>query len=172
MSDICNLHWIWEIIRRYVLHATAAILCNVVVKLWMLLRKMVIFWLQDGIKKVVELHLVTQKVQFLEAWCFVLYGSVVQPSQYSKWHDVPMSFYVYFCEKQSSDCSSFFLLLFCFSWQRELDATATILANRQDESEQSRKKLIEQSREFKKNTPEVRRKAISVCWVYCSSIWY
>nr|XP_020011989.1 uncharacterized protein LOC109681581 isoform X3 [Castor canadensis] len=42
------------------------------------------------------------------------------------------------------------------SW-RELDATATVLANRQDESEQSRKRLIEQSREFKKNTPEVRR---------------
>ncbi|KAM9370738.1 protein CASP isoform 4-T4 [Phaethornis superciliosus] len=39
--------------------------------------------------------------------------------------------------------------------QRELDTTATILANRQDESEQSRKKLIEQSREFKKNTPEI-----------------
>nr|XP_021527789.1 protein CASP-like isoform X2 [Aotus nancymaae] len=38
--------------------------------------------------------------------------------------------------------------------QRELDATATVLANRQDESEQSRKRLIEQSREFKKNTPE------------------
>uniref|UniRef100_A0A8C3KP80 Protein CASP n=1 Tax=Calidris pygmaea TaxID=425635 RepID=A0A8C3KP80_9CHAR len=31
---------------------------------------------------------------------------------------------------------------------RELDATATILANRQDESEQSRKKLIEQSLSF------------------------
>uniref|UniRef100_A0A670Y6P6 Protein CASP n=1 Tax=Pseudonaja textilis TaxID=8673 RepID=A0A670Y6P6_PSETE len=41
---------------------------------------------------------------------------------------------------------------------RELDATATVLANRQDESEQSRKKLIEQSREFKKNTPEDLRK--------------
>ncbi|KAJ8798793.1 hypothetical protein J1605_016596 [Eschrichtius robustus] len=38
---------------------------------------------------------------------------------------------------------------------RELDATATVLANRQDESEQSRKRLIEQSREFKKNTPEL-----------------
>uniref|UniRef100_A0A2K6MID6 Protein CASP n=2 Tax=Cercopithecidae TaxID=9527 RepID=A0A2K6MID6_RHIBE len=38
---------------------------------------------------------------------------------------------------------------------RELDATATVLANRQDESEQSRKRLIEQSREFKKNTPEI-----------------
>uniref|UniRef100_A0A8C3KND7 Protein CASP n=1 Tax=Calidris pygmaea TaxID=425635 RepID=A0A8C3KND7_9CHAR len=48
-----------------------------------------------------------------------------------------------------------------FFLQRELDATATILANRQDESEQSRKKLIEQSREFKKNTPEDLRKQVA-----------
>ncbi|XP_073931767.1 homeobox protein cut-like 1 isoform X4 [Castor canadensis] len=46
------------------------------------------------------------------------------------------------------------------SW-RELDATATVLANRQDESEQSRKRLIEQSREFKKNTPEDLRKQVA-----------
>uniref|UniRef100_A0A671VGS9 Protein CASP n=1 Tax=Sparus aurata TaxID=8175 RepID=A0A671VGS9_SPAAU len=39
--------------------------------------------------------------------------------------------------------------------QKELDATATQLANRQDESEQTRKKLIDLSREFKKNTPEI-----------------
>uniref|UniRef100_A0A8C4Y2X1 Homeobox protein cut-like n=1 Tax=Gopherus evgoodei TaxID=1825980 RepID=A0A8C4Y2X1_9SAUR len=45
--------------------------------------------------------------------------------------------------------------------ERELDATATVLANRQDESEQSRKKLIEQSREFKKNTPEDLRKQVA-----------
>ncbi|XP_039770393.1 homeobox protein cut-like 1 isoform X2 [Ornithorhynchus anatinus] len=45
--------------------------------------------------------------------------------------------------------------------QRELDATATVLANRQDESEQSRKRLIEQSREFKKNTPEDLRKLVA-----------
>ncbi|XP_043909962.1 protein CASP isoform X1 [Protopterus annectens] len=45
--------------------------------------------------------------------------------------------------------------------QRELDATATVLANRQDESEESRKKLIEQSREFKKNTPEDLRKQVA-----------
>ncbi|XP_067101850.1 cut-like homeobox 1b isoform X1 [Osmerus mordax] len=45
--------------------------------------------------------------------------------------------------------------------QRELDATATQLANRQDESEQSRKKLIDQSREFKKNTPEDVRKQVA-----------
>uniref|UniRef100_A0A8C2GHJ3 Protein CASP n=1 Tax=Cyprinus carpio TaxID=7962 RepID=A0A8C2GHJ3_CYPCA len=38
---------------------------------------------------------------------------------------------------------------------RELDSTATLLASRQDDSEQSRKKLIDQSRDFKKNTPEV-----------------
>ena len=40
--------------------------------------------------------------------------------------------------------------------QKELDTTATQLANRQDESEQARKQLIDQSREFKKTTPEVR----------------
>ncbi len=34
---------------------------------------------------------------------------------------------------------------------------AAALANRQDESEQSRKILIDQSREFKKNTPEVSK---------------
>ncbi|KAI4880435.1 hypothetical protein NFI96_018416, partial [Prochilodus magdalenae] len=38
--------------------------------------------------------------------------------------------------------------------QKELDATATALTTRQDENEQSRKKLIDQSRELKKNTPE------------------
>nr|XP_049582530.1 cut-like homeobox 1b isoform X3 [Syngnathus scovelli] len=45
--------------------------------------------------------------------------------------------------------------------QKELDATATQLANRQDESEQSRKKLIDLSREFKKNTPEDFRKQVA-----------
>ncbi|XP_067307610.1 cut-like homeobox 1b isoform X1 [Pseudorasbora parva] len=45
--------------------------------------------------------------------------------------------------------------------QRELDGTATLLASRQDDSEHSRKKLIEQSREFKKNTPEDLRKLVS-----------
>jgi homeobox protein cut-like len=39
--------------------------------------------------------------------------------------------------------------------QRELDSTATELASKQDESDAARKKLVEQSREFKKNTPEV-----------------
>ncbi|XP_055736649.1 cut-like homeobox 1b isoform X7 [Salvelinus fontinalis] len=47
------------------------------------------------------------------------------------------------------------------SLTRELDATATQLANRQDESEQSRKKLIDQSRDFKKNTPEDVRKQVA-----------
>ncbi|XP_067362863.1 homeobox protein cut-like 1 isoform X3 [Channa argus] len=45
--------------------------------------------------------------------------------------------------------------------QKELDATATQLANRQDESEQSRKKLIDLSREFKKNIPEDLRKQVA-----------
>ncbi|KAM3868981.1 homeobox protein cut-like 1 [Diretmus argenteus] len=45
--------------------------------------------------------------------------------------------------------------------QKDLDATATALANRQDESEQARKKLIDQSREFKKNTPEDLRKQVA-----------
>ncbi|TRY89079.1 hypothetical protein DNTS_009802 [Danionella cerebrum] len=45
--------------------------------------------------------------------------------------------------------------------QRELDSTATLLASRQDDSEQSRKKLIDQSREFKKNTPEDLRKLVA-----------
>eukprot|EP00062_Callorhinchus_milii_P022195 gi/632979782/ref/XP_007906663.1/ PREDICTED: protein CASP [Callorhinchus milii] len=48
-----------------------------------------------------------------------------------------------------------------FHSMRELDATATVLANRQDESEQSRKRLIEESREFKKNTPEDFRKLVA-----------
>uniref|UniRef100_A0A8C3KQD9 Homeobox protein cut-like n=1 Tax=Calidris pygmaea TaxID=425635 RepID=A0A8C3KQD9_9CHAR len=38
--------------------------------------------------------------------------------------------------------------MICVCFALELDATATILANRQDESEQSRKKLIEQSLSF------------------------
>ncbi|RUS79188.1 hypothetical protein EGW08_013046, partial [Elysia chlorotica] len=45
--------------------------------------------------------------------------------------------------------------------QRELDTTATELANRQDESEGSRKRLVEQSRDFKKNTPEDIRKIVA-----------
>ncbi|XP_077995438.1 protein CASP-like [Glandiceps talaboti] len=45
--------------------------------------------------------------------------------------------------------------------QRELDSAATELANRQDESDSSRKRLVEQSREFKKNTPEEIRKTVA-----------
>ncbi|XP_052072662.1 homeobox protein cut-like 1 isoform X7 [Mytilus californianus] len=49
----------------------------------------------------------------------------------------------------------------CFEIQKELDTTATELANRQDESDASRKRLVEQSREFKKNTPEDVRKLVA-----------
>jgi homeobox protein cut-like len=45
--------------------------------------------------------------------------------------------------------------------QRELDTTATELAQRQDESDANRKKLVEQSREFKKGTPEDVRKVVA-----------
>ncbi|CAL8302441.1 unnamed protein product, partial [Gadus morhua 'NCC'] len=44
---------------------------------------------------------------------------------------------------------------------KDLDATAAVLANRQDESEQARKQLIDQSREFKKTTPEDLRKQVA-----------
>nr|XP_020011988.1 uncharacterized protein LOC109681581 isoform X2 [Castor canadensis] len=55
---------------------------------------------------------------------------------------------------QPRDSARWMLCVAGAKLKRELDATATVLANRQDESEQSRKRLIEQSREFKKNTPE------------------
>ena len=42
--------------------------------------------------------------------------------------------------------------------QKALDLTATDLASRQDDSEVSRKKLVELSRDFKKNTPDEARK--------------
>lgn len=45
--------------------------------------------------------------------------------------------------------------------QRTLDENASELAARQDESEESRKKLVELSREFKKNTPEDVRKQVA-----------
>ncbi|XP_068230347.1 protein CASP-like isoform X3 [Palaemon carinicauda] len=45
--------------------------------------------------------------------------------------------------------------------QRDLDETASELATRQDESEVSRKKLVELSREFKKNTPDDVRKHVA-----------
>ena len=43
--------------------------------------------------------------------------------------------------------------------QRQLDVQATEIAQRQDESEASRKKLVELSREFKKNSSEVNNLA-------------
>lgn len=45
--------------------------------------------------------------------------------------------------------------------QKNLDTTATEIANRQDESDISRKKLVDQSRDFKKNTPEDVRKVVA-----------
>lgn len=39
--------------------------------------------------------------------------------------------------------------------QKQLEATATEIANRQDDSDTSRKRLVEQSKEFKKTTTEV-----------------
>ena len=40
--------------------------------------------------------------------------------------------------------------------QKQLEATATEIANRQDDSDASRKRLVEQSKEFKKTTTEVK----------------
>uniref|UniRef100_A0A8D1HWI0 Protein CASP n=1 Tax=Sus scrofa TaxID=9823 RepID=A0A8D1HWI0_PIG len=62
---------------------------------------------------------------------------------------------------QPRDSARWMLCVVEAELKRELDATATVLANRQDESEQSRKRLIEQSREFKKNTPEDLRKQVA-----------
>ncbi|XP_044088727.1 protein CASP isoform X5 [Neovison vison] len=62
---------------------------------------------------------------------------------------------------QPPDSARWMLCVAGAKLKRELDATATVLANRQDESEQSRKRLIEQSREFKKNTPEDLRKHVA-----------
>ncbi|XP_006504417.1 homeobox protein cut-like 1 isoform X8 [Mus musculus] len=62
---------------------------------------------------------------------------------------------------QPQDSARWMLCVAGAKLKRELDATATVLANRQDESEQSRKRLIEQSREFKKNTPEDLRKQVA-----------
>ena len=41
-----------------------------------------------------------------------------------------------------------------------MDQTATNLANRKDESDTSRKKLIVESKKFKKDTPEEARKQV------------
>ncbi|XP_052802047.1 homeobox protein cut-like 1 isoform X2 [Mya arenaria] len=45
--------------------------------------------------------------------------------------------------------------------QKDLDTTATELASRQDESDTSRKRLVELSREFKRTTPEDIRKIVA-----------
>ncbi|XP_071030955.1 homeobox protein cut-like 1 isoform X4 [Oncorhynchus clarkii lewisi] len=77
---------------------------------------------------------------------------------------VSASHSVSICLKMAANAGSMFQYWKRFDLQqlqRELDATATALANRQDESEQSRKKLIDQSREFKKNTPEDLRKLVA-----------
>uniref|UniRef100_A0A3Q1IR96 Protein CASP n=2 Tax=Anabas testudineus TaxID=64144 RepID=A0A3Q1IR96_ANATE len=75
-------------------------------------------------------------------------------------HLIPVSI----CLKMAANAGSMFQYWKRFDLQqlqKELDATATQLANRQDESEQSRKKLIDLSREFKKNTPEDLRKQVA-----------
>ncbi|GAB1602343.1 protein CASP-like [Argonauta hians] len=45
--------------------------------------------------------------------------------------------------------------------QKNLDTTATQIANRQDDSDANRKKLVDLSRDFKKNTPEDVRKVVA-----------
>ena len=50
-----------------------------------------------------------------------------------------------------------FVSKFSCNRQKSLDTTAAELAERQDGSDISRKKLVELSRDFKKNTPEVRQ---------------
>jgi len=45
--------------------------------------------------------------------------------------------------------------------QKNLDVTANDLATKQDESDVSRKQLVELSRDFKKNTPDVTRKQVA-----------
>ncbi|XP_008307910.1 cut-like homeobox 1b isoform X2 [Cynoglossus semilaevis] len=75
-------------------------------------------------------------------------------------HLIPVSI----CLKMAANAGSMFQYWKRFDLQqlqKELDTTATQLANRQDESEQSRKKLIDLSREFKKNTPEDFRKQVA-----------
>uniref|UniRef100_A0A8C5EG34 Protein CASP n=2 Tax=Gouania willdenowi TaxID=441366 RepID=A0A8C5EG34_GOUWI len=75
-------------------------------------------------------------------------------------HLIPVSI----CLKMAANAGSMFQYWKRFDLQqlqKELDATATLLASRQDESEQSRKKLIDLSREFKKNTAEDLRKQVA-----------
>ena len=49
-----------------------------------------------------------------------------------------------------------FTTIVCVLFQRELDSEAQEVVKRQDESEVSRKKLVELSREFKRTSTEVR----------------
>lgn len=61
------------------------------------------------------------------------------------------------------------LCVFCFGFvffQKELNSIASELAARQEESEQSHKHLIELSREFKKNVPEVQY----ICYYRINSV--
>ena len=46
-------------------------------------------------------------------------------------------------------------MVVCVLFQRELDSEAQEVVKRQDESEVSRKKLVELSREFKRTSTEV-----------------
>lgn len=68
------------------------------------------------------------------------------------WQNINWVFVLYY-----SNLNDFFnanwILRLC--QQKELDSTATELAGRQEDSDCSRKALVESSRDFKKNTPEV-----------------
>ncbi|KAL0994451.1 hypothetical protein UPYG_G00122440 [Umbra pygmaea] len=91
---------------------------------------------------------------------FPLLSTELQPLALS----LSASHSVSICLKMAANAGSMFQYWKRFDLQqlqRDLDSTATALANRQDESEQSRKKLIDQSREFKKNTPEDLRKQVA-----------
>lgn len=46
--------------------------------------------------------------------------------------------------------------------QKDLDIAANALASTQHENEQTRKKLIDQSDELKKLTPEVRKRGVEM----------
>ena len=50
-----------------------------------------------------------------------------------------------------------------------MDQTATDLANRKDESDTSRKRLIVESKKFKKDTPEEARKQVQPLLKECFS---
>ena len=52
-------------------------------------------------------------------------------------------------------------------YQRELDSQAQEVVKRQDDSEVSRKKLVELSREFKRTSTEV---AVCVCVCVCTNV--